>query len=81
MRKLFIALCVMACLSAYSQQQAPELWYKQPAAIFTEALPVGNGRLGVMVFGNPQREQLLLNEESVWAGSKINNLFQFHIFF
>ena len=49
------------------------LWYKQPAALWEEALPVGNGRLGAMVFGDPVHERLQLNEESIWAGSKINN--------
>ena len=38
-----------------------------------EALPVGNGRIGAMVFGDPVHERLQLNEESIWAGSKINN--------
>jgi len=50
-----------------------KLWYRQPASAWEEALPVGNGRLGAMVFGNPLHERLQLNEESIWAGSKINN--------
>jgi alpha-L-fucosidase 2 len=50
-----------------------KLWYKQAALEWTDALPVGNGRLGAMVFGNPVRERIQLNEESLWAGSKINN--------
>jgi alpha-L-fucosidase 2 len=50
-----------------------KLWYKQPASVWEEALPVGNGRLGAMVFGDPMNERLQLNEESIWAGSKINN--------
>ena len=49
------------------------LWYNQPASNWNEALPVGNGRLGAMVFGNPVTELIQLNEESVWAGSQINN--------
>jgi alpha-L-fucosidase 2 len=49
------------------------LWYSKPAAEWTEALPVGNGRLGGMVFGNPSTERLQLNEESLWGGSKIPN--------
>jgi alpha-L-fucosidase 2 len=44
------------------------LWYRQPAAVWTEALPVGNGRLGAMVFGGAPADRLQLNEESVWAG-------------
>lgn len=50
-----------------------KLWYSQPAAVWEEALPVGNGRMGAMVFGNPVNERLQLNEESIWAGSRINN--------
>jgi alpha-L-fucosidase 2 len=41
---------------------AQRLWYKQPAAIWTEALPVGNGRLGAMDFGGVTDERLALNE-------------------
>ena len=44
------------------------LWYKNPATNWLEALPVGNGRLGGMVFGGPLEERIQLNEESVWAG-------------
>jgi hypothetical protein len=49
------------------------VWYSQPAAEWTEALPIGNGRLGGMIFGNPTTERLHLNEESLWGGSKIPN--------
>ena len=44
------------------------LWYRQPAAKWGEALPVGNGRLGAMVFGGPDKERLQLNEVSLWSG-------------
>lgn len=45
-----------------------ELIYKQPARVWEEALPVGNGRLGGMVFGDPQRERIQLNEDTLWSG-------------
>ncbi|MDG0791538.1 glycoside hydrolase family 95 protein [Cohnella ginsengisoli] len=45
-----------------------ELYYKQPARVWTEALPVGNGRLGAMIFGGVETERLLLNEETLWSG-------------
>jgi alpha-L-fucosidase 2 len=54
-------------------QSSLKLWYNQPAAVWEEAMPVGNGRLGAMVFGDPVNEKLQINEESIWAGSKINN--------
>ena len=45
------------------------LWYRQPAdRQWTEALPIGNGRLGAMVFGGVERERLQLNEDTLWAG-------------
>lgn len=47
------------------------LWYEQPAERWEEALPVGNGRLGAMVFGGIEYEQIQMNEDSIWAGSPI----------
>ena len=46
------------------------LWYRQPAADWNEALPIGNGRLAAMVFGGVESERIQLNEESIWAGEK-----------
>jgi alpha-L-fucosidase 2 len=48
-----------------------KLWYVKPAHEWTEALPVGNGRLGAMVFGSVKTERLQLNEDTVWAGEPI----------
>ncbi len=48
------------------------LWYHQPATIWDEALPVGNGRLGAMGFGGVYDERIQLNEESLWAGQNVN---------
>ena len=45
-----------------------KLWYQQPAQYWTEALPVGNGRLGAMVFGGIQEERIQFNEETLWTG-------------
>ncbi len=49
-----------------------KLWYNSPAEIWDEALPVGNGRLGAMVFGGVYNERIQLNEESLWAGKRFN---------
>jgi alpha-L-fucosidase 2 len=46
------------------------LWYRQPAVTWNEALPIGNGRLGAMVFGRIHGERLQLNEDTVWAGER-----------
>jgi alpha-L-fucosidase 2 len=50
------------------------LWYRAPAANWNEALPIGNGRLGAMVFGGVVDERLQLNEETVWAGQKLDRV-------
>ena len=55
-------------------QQLLKLHYDKPAQNWNEALPLGNGRLGLMAFGNPEREHLQLNEETVWAGEPGNNV-------
>jgi len=69
---LFVLLsCSIYSLSA--QTNAYKLWYNKPAQAWTEALPLGNGRLGAMVFGNPATEQIQLNEATIWAGSPNNN--------
>lgn len=48
------------------------LWYRQPGRKWVEALPMGNGRLGAMVFGSAPKERLQLNEESLWAGEPVD---------
>ncbi|HRS52604.1 MAG TPA: glycoside hydrolase family 95 protein [Candidatus Marinimicrobia bacterium] len=50
-----------------------KLWYEQPAKQWVEALPVGNGRLGAMVFGNPACEEIQLNENTIWGGQPHRN--------
>lgn len=60
-------------LSVWAKEMAepskgPVLFFEQPAATWPDALPVGNGRLGAMVFGNPAKERIQLNEETVWDG-------------
>ena len=52
-------------------QTNEKLWYKKPAAAWTEALPVGNGRLGAMVFGRVNEELIQLNENSLWSGGPV----------
>ncbi|KQM21113.1 alpha/beta hydrolase [Sphingomonas sp. Leaf24] len=55
-------------VAAVPRSTATTLWYRQPAALWTEALPIGNGRLGAMVFGGVARERLQLNEATLWSG-------------
>ncbi len=60
-------------LHAETKHTPLELWYDKPAQEWTEALPLGNSRLGAMVYGSTDREELQLNEETFWAGSPYNN--------
>lgn len=69
-RNLFITLCCIVSIALSAQQQDCRLWYDKPAKDWNEALPVGNGRLGAMVYGDYRRETIQLNEESLWAGAK-----------
>lgn len=49
-------------------EHALTLWYEKPAEKWVEALPIGNGRLGAMIFGEPKTEHLQVNEETIWTG-------------
>ena len=55
-------------MKALLKQQDWKLWYKQPADNWDEALPIGNGRLGGMVFGGIHKERIQLNEDTLWSG-------------
>lgn len=72
---LHIILGLLTISSCTNDQHKPDLklWYPKPASIWEEALPVGNGRLGAMVFGNPANELIQLNENTIWAGSPHRN--------
>ncbi|MBK8478314.1 MAG: glycoside hydrolase family 95 protein [Opitutaceae bacterium] len=72
-RSLAAACFIAAALPAIagvadSASNANRLWYRSPAAQWVEALPVGNGRLGAMVFGGIHQERLQLNEDTLWGG-------------
>ncbi|MCK5280680.1 MAG: glycoside hydrolase N-terminal domain-containing protein, partial [Cyclobacteriaceae bacterium] len=53
-------------------QITEQIWYDTPSENWFEALPLGNGRLGAMVYGTVEEEQIQLNEESLWAGCPEN---------
>jgi len=61
-----LALCIFS--HAESSESEWMLWYRQPAKKWVEALPIGNGRLGAMLFGGVKNERLQLNEDSLWSG-------------
>ncbi|MBI4586315.1 MAG: glycoside hydrolase N-terminal domain-containing protein [Planctomycetes bacterium] len=80
--RLLACLALLICLQCYCSAGGLVLWYRQPASVlwtkggsasensrgWVEALPVGNGRLGGMVFGGLEEERLQLNEDSLWSG-------------
>lgn len=69
---LLLRLSILICLAtAWPVSASGTLWFDRPAAKWEEALPLGNGRLGAMVFGGVGRERIQLNEESLWAGRPI----------
>lgn len=63
-------LIMTVFFSCNKEKESPKnnLWYAQPASEWMQALPVGNGRLGAMVFGDPNHERVQLNEDSMWPG-------------
>ncbi len=65
---VFVCLLVFGSLAIAEAADMMSLWYQQPAKVWTEASPVGNGRLGGMVFGGVQQERIQLNEISLWSG-------------
>jgi len=72
-RRQFVAGVSAAALASKGWAQARPsnamLWYRQPAETWTDALPIGNGRLGAMVFGGVESERLQLNEDTLWSGA------------
>ncbi len=80
-RQLRLLVCAVAVAGAVAASQAPAppadgapaastLWYRQPAPQWDHAMPIGNGRLGAMVFGSVNRERIQLNEHSLWMGGR-----------
>jgi len=73
-RLCVICFCLLPIVSSTqttpSTDAANILWYREPATTWNEALPIGNGRLGAMVFGGVPAERIQLNEDTVWAGEK-----------
>ncbi|TNF41498.1 MAG: glycoside hydrolase family 95 protein, partial [Bacteroidetes bacterium] len=59
---------ILISISVSGQPDVLKLWYDKPAGKWTEALPVGNGRQGAMIFGNPLNEHLQLNENTLYSG-------------
>ena len=67
---IFVIIVLITIFSCNKSKETLEekLWYKSPAKDWFSALPLGNGRLGAMVFGAVEEEHIQMNEESLWAG-------------
>ena len=70
MRKFF-SIGFLLVAGFVKAQQNLKLWYNKPATVWTEALPVGNGRLGAMIFGGVNEELVQLNEATLWSGGPV----------
>ena len=82
-----IGFCLAIVGTVFGQKQPLKLWYKQPASATTpdskegwkddqewlKALPIGNGNIGAMVFGDVNKERIQLNEKTLWSGSPFDN--------
>lgn len=66
-----LSAVLLACALAPTALAEPTLWYDKPASEWLEALPVGNGSLGAMVFGRTEKERIQLNEDTLWAGGPV----------
>ena len=75
MKKLFLFSLLFISINSFSQtKSALKLWYNKPSGTTWEnALPIGNGRLGAMIYGNVEKETIQLNEHTVWSGSPNRN--------
>ena len=72
MKQLIMISLLATPLSMQAQQAPMKLWYQQPAVHFEESLPLGNGRLGALVYGQPEDDALVLNDLTLWSGQPIN---------
>src|SRR4051812_23615689 len=75
MKKAVFIFLLLVAVASYSQsKQSLKLWYSQQAGrVWENALPIGNGRLGAMIYGNVEKETIQLNEHTVWSGSPNRN--------
>ncbi len=71
-KKRFLLLCLAVNSSVVFAQTDQQIKFTGPAKHFTQSAPLGNGRLGAMVFGNPNKERIVLNEISMWSGGVEN---------
>ena len=69
--KKVLLLCFLCCYVSVEAQD--RLWYDKPASCWLEAVPIGNSKLGAMVYGGTETEEIQINEETFWSGGPHNN--------
>ena len=67
------ALVLSACTEDNPKDNDQRLWYDEPATTWLEALPLGNSRMGAMIYGGVQEDEIQLNEETFWSGGPHDN--------
>ena len=73
MKVCALLMALMATTATWAQGQKPMvLWYEQPATAFEESLPLGNGRLGMLVYGDPADDVVQLNDITLWSGTPVD---------
>ncbi len=73
MRKVFVLLNLLFLSMVASAETLPHImWYKQPAIAFEEALPIGNGKLGALIYGGANQDSIYLNDITLWTGTPVN---------
>ncbi len=71
-RIIYFFCIVIIAQGSFAQQKEYVLWYNKPAKDWNEALPIGNGRLGAMIFGRADIELIQLNEQTLWTGGPVD---------
>ena len=73
MKRIIFSIYLLAIfVSVKAQQPAMRLWYNQPAHFFEESLPLGNGKLGALVYGGTQKDTIYLNDITYWTGKPVD---------
>jgi len=64
----FLTILTTSCIAEKDELEEAEIWFNQPAANWNEAIPIGNGTLGGMVYGGIESDTIKINEETLWSG-------------
>jgi alpha-L-fucosidase 2 len=68
MKKYFVPIVILLTIAHVAPAQSLRLWYDKPAQKWTDALPIGNGYMGAMIYGDPLNEHIQFNESTLWSG-------------